>query len=454
MTKSIDFVNNEEARLDKRWGRNSTPDTLTCILVAIMFFSVPFLAFAFQVTNLEPLNGSFQKLGMMIAEVLNEHNLEFINYETIRIVFLWITMQFILYLLPDYLHLICGRYKGGIQYGQVTPAGHKLAYNINGLQSLIITSILFGMVCYVEIISITWIAKNWIQLFLTMNCYGILLTIVMYVKALYFPSYPNDNKYSGSKLYDVIMGVELNPRIGRSLVDIKLFFNGRPGIIGWILINASFSGLQYAKYGTIYNSMILVNLLQGLYVADFFWNESWYLRTIDIAHDHFGWILTWGDLVWLPFMYTLQVSYLVNNPIQLNSLTFMFILIFGLFGYAIFRVTNCQKDKFRQGNYPNATYIECDYETSDGVIHTSKLLTSGCWGIARHLNYTGDLILSLAFCLPCGFSNVLPYFYFIYMVLLLTIRCSRDDQKCREKYGIYWETYCKRVKYQLIPYVY
>ncbi len=103
-----------------------------------------------------------------------------------------------------------------------------------------------------------------------MNWYGILLTIIMYIKALYYPSYIEDNKYSGSRLYDIIMGVELNPRFKQSIIDIKLFFNGRPGIIGWVLINVSFASPQYEKIGVVYNSMILVNLLQGLYVADFF----------------------------------------------------------------------------------------------------------------------------------------------------------------------------------------
>lgn len=42
-------------------------------------------------------------------------------------------------------------------------------------------------------------------------------------------------------------------------------------------------------------------------MLDFFWNETWYLKTIDICHDHFGWYLGWGDCVWLPFLYTLQV---------------------------------------------------------------------------------------------------------------------------------------------------
>lgn len=49
------------------------------------------------------------------------------------------------------------------------------------------------------------------------------------------------------------------------------------------------------------------SVLQAIYVLDFFWNETWYLKTIDICHDHFGWYLGWGDCVWLPYLYTLQV---------------------------------------------------------------------------------------------------------------------------------------------------
>lgn len=68
---------------------------------------------------------------------------------------------------------------------------------------------------------------------------------------------------------------------------------------------------------------------QAIYVLDFFWNEAWYLKTIDICHDHFGWYLGWGDCVWLPYLYTLQVSapgaplqaHTLNTPTQLNTLT-------------------------------------------------------------------------------------------------------------------------------------
>lgn len=52
---------------------------------------------------------------------------------------------------------------------------------------------------------------------------------------------------------------------------------------------------------------MVTRVSQGIYVLDFFWNEAWYLKTIDICHDHFGWYLGWGDCVWLPYLYTLQV---------------------------------------------------------------------------------------------------------------------------------------------------
>lgn len=96
----------------------------------------------------------------------------------------------------------------------------------------------------------------------------------------------------------------MNPRVG-SMFDYKLFFNGRPGIIAWTLIDLSFMAAQYNKFGYVTNSMILVTLFHSTYVVDFFYNEDWYLRTIDIAHDHFGWMLAYGDTVFLPFMYNL-----------------------------------------------------------------------------------------------------------------------------------------------------
>ena len=81
-------------------------------------------------------------------------------------------------------------------------------------------------------------------------------------------------------------------------------------------------------------------------------------------------------------------------------------------------------------------------------------MTSGWWGIARHLNYFGDLLMALAWCLPTGFGSVLPYFYIIYFTILLVHRERRDHEMCADKYGKDWEAYCEKVRYRIVPGLY
>jgi 7-dehydrocholesterol reductase len=251
------------------------------------------------------------------------------------------------------------------------------------------------------------------------------------------------------------MGIELNPRFG-DWFDFKLFHNGRPGIVAWSLIVLSFAGAQYELYGYVTNSMIALYILHATYILDFFWNEDWYLRTIDIAHDHFGFYLAWGDSVWLPWLYPLQAFYLVKYPVQLSTPVFVAVLAFGFAGYYIFRAVNDQKDKFRKDPSKPiwgkpAVFVMAKFATGDGKFRESPLLASGFWGLSRHFNYVGDLMMSLSFCLTCGFGHLLPYFYIIYMTILLVHRVLRDDTRCRDKYGAYWEQYCKLVPYRILP---
>ena len=44
----------------------------------------------------------------------------------------------------------------------------------------------------------------------------------------------------------------------------------------------------------------------------------------------------------------------------------------------------------------------------------------------------------------------MPWFYFIYLTILLLDRSVRDDARCRSKYGVHWEKYCERVPYKVI----
>ena len=399
----------------------------------------------FSCELVQPFTSLWLSAGTSVQKLLQSLDME-VSLFGAQLYFGWLAFQLLLYLaLP-----------GPKAFSQITPAGNLLEYRVNGLRAWVVTHVLFVLgAFYFNVFSPTIIYDNWGRLLIWANVYGFGLATFAFLKAHLRPSHPEDCKFSGNVFYDFFMGIELNPRFGS--FDFKLFHNDRIGIVAWTLVNLSFAAKQYEKLGYLTNSMVILNILQAVYVLDLFWNESWYLRTIDMAHDHFGFYFSWGDAVWLPYMYTLQGFYLATHAVHLPALWASAILCFGLLGYYIFRSANWQKDKFREarGNIEfwgkKATYIIASYTTSDGKEHRSLLLTSGWWGFSRHANYLGDIMLSTAMCLTCGKSGIIPYFYALYMVGLLVGRVYRDDSRCSGKYGKYWVDYCKKVPYKILP---
>ena len=59
-------------------------------------------------------------------------------------------------------------------------------------------------------------------------------------------------------------------------------------------------------HGLVTLPMILVCCFHFWYIADYYFHEEAILTTWDIKHENFGWMLCWGDLVWVPFTYTIQ----------------------------------------------------------------------------------------------------------------------------------------------------
>lgn len=66
-------------------------------------------------------------------------------------------------------------------------------------------------------------------------------------------------------------------------------------------------------------------------------------------------------------------------------------------------------------------------------------------------NYVGDLLLSFSMCALVGTNKLLVWLYVIWMAGLLVHRCMRDEGRCRAKYGVAWEEYCKFVPWRLVP---
>ena len=103
----------------------------------------------------------------------------------------------------------------------------------------------------------------------------------------------------------------------------------------------------------------------------------------------------------------------------------------------------------------NTTDNKDTKDEEDKTLKKSLILCSGFWGIALHMNYFFEICLFLACGLPVIHINwTFSLGTVVFVMLILMHRASRDDLKCRLKYGKYWEQYCERVPYKIIPYVY
>jgi delta14-sterol reductase/lamin-B receptor len=275
--------------------------------------------------------------------------------------------------------------------------------------------------------------------------FSLVLAIFLYVKSFSKGAQLAKGGNTGNALYDFFIGRELNPRIGS--LDLKQFCELRPGLIGWLVINLGMATQQYLVNRSVSGSMLLVVLFQGFYVWDALYQERAILTTMDITTDGFGFMLAFGDLAWVPFIYTIQARYLVDHDPKLSLPALVAIAAVHFLGYWIFRSANGQKDDFRRD--PEAANVK--HLTFLATKRGTKLLTSGWWGAARKINYTGDWLITLSWCLLCGFNSPIPYFQAIYFAILLVHRALRDDHMCHLKYGDDWLEYKKRVPYMFIP---
>uniref|UniRef100_UPI00398F2585 delta(14)-sterol reductase LBR isoform X3 n=1 Tax=Pristiophorus japonicus TaxID=55135 RepID=UPI00398F2585 len=353
---------------------------------------------------------------------------------------LWFLFQALLYLLPI----------GKVVEGVPLANGKTLKYRINAFYAFLLCAAALGAALYNEV-NLSYIYDNLLQLAIAAMVFSLLLSIYLYVRSWRVPAdelAPGGN--SGSFVYDFFIGRELNPRIKN--FDLKYFCELRPGLMGWVVINLGLLFAEMSVQGRDIPSlaMILVNSFQLLYVLDALWNEAAILTTMDIVHDGFGYMLTFGDLVWVPFAYSLQAFYLVNHPNELSWPVALAIIALNTVGYIVFRGANSQKNAFRRNPHdPKLAHLKT-IPTATG----KSLLVSGWWGFVRHPNYLGDLIMALAWSLPCGFTHILPYFYVIYFTCLLIHREARDEHQCRKKYGVAWNQYCQQVRYRIFPYIY
>jgi Delta14-sterol reductase len=330
--------------------------------------------------------------------------------------------------------------------GQPVPDGTRLKYRMNGWISWWLTWAIVILAVVAGILPATFFYDEYGPLLSTVVIFAFLYSVYLHWHGR---RHGKNEAVHGNVLHDFFMGTSLNPRTGT--FDHKLFCEARPGLILWVIGNFSIAAKQYALHGTLSTPMILVCVFHFFYIADYYLHEEAILTTWDIKHENFGFMLCFGDLVWVPFTYTFQALYLVNHPHGLPWWGTAGIVALNVAGFVVFRWANIQKHHFRSDPSRPVWGRPAEYlQTKRGTL----LLLSGWWGKARHINYMGDLMMAWAWCLPCLFGSVVPYFYVIYFTTLLVLRERRDHAMCAVKYGDDWQEYTRRVPWRIVPRIY
>ncbi|KAH8716866.1 ergosterol biosynthesis ERG4/ERG24 [Phaeosphaeriaceae sp. PMI808] len=380
--------------------------------------------------------------------------------------------------------------------------GGKLKYRFNSWYSALFILSLLGAGTITQGIEFpvwTFITDNFVGIITANILISYFLATLVYVRSfsVQHPKDPNSRELAaggrtGNMLYDWFIGRELNPRITLPIfgeVDIKAFCELRPGMLGWVIMDLAFIMKQYRNFGRVTDSIILITVAQTVYVLDSLYMEPAILTTMDIIQDGFGMMLSFGDLVWVPLTYSIHARYLSVYPVELGIKGIAAVFAVQGFGYYLFRSVNNEKNRFRTNpEDPRVAHLKY-IETEAG----SRLLITGWWGVARHINYLGDWIMSWSYVLPTalsgyvirnaaehpiaatqqdayffkdsygkyvvpgdhkGWGMIFTYFFMVYFAVLLVHRERRDEEKCKRKYGKDWDRYVEHVPYRIIPYVY
>lgn len=295
-----------------------------------------------------------------------------------------------------------------------------------------------------------------------LNIFGIFFCIFLMFKGLYFPS-TQDNGSSGSWVKDYLWGTELYPRVFG--LDLKRFVNCRFSMTYWQLAGFSFCYRSYVLHGNVMDwGLFFSALSQYLYLVKFFLWEMGYMRSIDIIVDRAGYEIQWGCLVWVPAVYTFHSRFLVQNPSGLSFSVALAIFVISMAGVLLNYAADRERDVFRAskgkclvwGSKPRyiiAKYTIVDRKTGKATEKTSLLLASGFWGMARHFQYFFELTAAYSWCFLANplENGILVMFYAVFLTALLVDRAQRDSDKCRLKYGKYYEEYCDLVPYKIVP---
>jgi delta14-sterol reductase len=329
-------------------------------------------------------------------------------------------------------------------YVKSSVSGELLTYRLNGLLVLVVVLGLWAFVCWRG-----WLAWDWLWVHRWASLAGACTLGLLITLALVLPA-PSLGKPFVAELY---LGRLDNPQALAGRVDAKMYLY----LAGAVMLELNLVSFA-AHHGMVFahdpSPAVLLHLgLFSWFVCDYLVFEHVHLYTYDLFAERVGFKLVWGCLTFYPYFYAIGLwsSADAPNPHASPLLLVIAGLVF-LGGWSLARGANMQKFFFKRDPSRRFLGIFTPETISDG---RHVLLCSGLWGVSRHVNYLGELLMALGLVLSLGRPlDPLPWLYPLYYLVLLVPRERDDHRRCAAKYGPLWDEYCRRVPRRIVPGLY
>lgn len=381
--------------------------------------------------------------------------LVYLDYRCHAFVFIYLLLHFVI------ARFIPFGYRAGSQSVSRSSAPHRF----NDLFTLVFFIGLFSMAEFCEWSFLSTLrptfllSKYYMSLLAAAGNIAIVLSVLAYMTSGRTSRSPASIKGKiGGFLVDFWSGRSVRPRWFGLDWKMVLF---RPASVGLVLLESAYILSQWERFGRVSPALVTLAVMHFIWVLDFFAFEDTWCHTFEVRYESMGYLKI-SEALLLPFLYSIAASYLSSRPDvgrltaadgSLNihqTITLAFSIVLFFVGYWIYRSSNSQKDLFRRHpGHPSFAGVR----TISGP-HTQRLLAGGLWGVVRHPNYLGDLLMAYAQPLLAGFSSPIPWFYPLFLTCILLNRIRRIERLTSEKYGISMNVYKKFVPCKLVPRIY
>ena len=228
------------------------------------------------------------------------------------------------------------RFLPGIErVGYPQPDGTRKRYTLTGMTLFFLANVALGGVVVGKAlgfdVSLTPIAQHFWPLLIVALALSTLITLVLLAWGRRAGPVCRSPESTSLPLPEAVkefwFGNECNPELFG--VDLKLFFY-QPSLIGAYLVNVSFAFAQWERHGFVTPQLLCLCFFWFTYLFSHYVKEEFMLSTWDVLAENFGFMLVWGDLTYVPFLYSLPGWWMVDATEPLATTTLLVLIAAGV----------------------------------------------------------------------------------------------------------------------------